>query len=364
MTTGELLSQVIVQLLLLLTAWSMPALTGPTLPFGVRVPASHADAPVIAEQRRRYRRSVAGAGGAFVLAGVALSATGPNRLVGPLAVLAVAGVCVAAYVRARGAIRAVKQREDWYQGLRQTVAVDTSLRTSPERFPWLWALPALLVLGATATDGVLRYPSMPERLPVHYGGSGVVDRLAAKSVGTAFAPVFAQAGATALILVVMWFVFRARADLDPARPAATALQHRHFTVRITAAVLVLAACANLTVLLAAWRIWDGARTVSPLALLAPTLIGLAVVLGVAIRTGRNGSRLPVEEGPPVPGVVHQDDDAHWRLGGLFYVNRQDSAVFVPKRFGIGWTVNFGNPRTLLPFALLIAFTAGMSLIGR
>ncbi|MCX4751012.1 DUF5808 domain-containing protein [Kitasatospora sp. NBC_01287] len=42
-----------------------------------------------------------------------------------------------------------------------------------------------------------------------------------------------------------------------------------------------------------------------------------------------------------------DDDRYWRAGGLFYVNRQDPSLLVAKRFGIGWTVNFGNPRCLL-----------------
>ncbi|MDH6125025.1 DUF5808 domain-containing protein [Kitasatospora sp. GP82] len=364
MTTGVLLSHAVVPLVLLLMAWLMPALTGPTLPFGVRVPASRSDAPVIAEQRRAYRWWVAGAGGALVILGLALSVTGLRSLAGPLSVLAFASVCVTAYVRARRAIRAAKQVEGWYQGLRQAVAVDTSLRTDPEHFPWRWAVPALLVLAVTTVAAVLRYPSMPDRLPTHYNRSGVADHLAAKSVGTAFAPVFAEVGNTAVILLVAWFAFRARADLDPARPTASAFQHRRFVVRITAAVLVLAACANLSVLLAAWPIWHGDHTVVPAVLLAPVLAGLAIVVGVAIRTGQNGSRIPVQDGQPVPGVAHRDDDRYWRLGGLFYANRQDPAVLVSKRFGIGWTVNFANPRTLLLVVLLVGFAVLMSLIGR
>ena len=37
-------------------------------------------------------------------------------------------------------------------------------------------------------------------------------------------------------------------------------------------------------------------------------------------------------------------DACWKLG-LIYYNPEDSALMVEKRFGIGYTVNFGN-RTL------------------
>ncbi|RKY78341.1 hypothetical protein DRQ07_07700 [candidate division KSB1 bacterium] len=39
---------------------------------------------------------------------------------------------------------------------------------------------------------------------------------------------------------------------------------------------------------------------------------------------------------------------------IFYFDPKDNRMFVPKRFGIGWTVNFGNPRAVLLFVLTIA----------
>jgi uncharacterized membrane protein len=38
----------------------------------------------------------------------------------------------------------------------------------------------------------------------------------------------------------------------------------------------------------------------------------------------------------------RDDDTHWR-GGLLYVNRDDPQLLVPRRFGVGWTLNFAHP---------------------
>jgi uncharacterized membrane protein len=63
---------------------------------------------------------------------------------------------------------------------------------------------------------------------------------------------------------------------------------------------------------------------------------------------------------PLTGAVYRDDDRYW-IGGVFYNNPDDPAMFVPKRFGFGWTVNFGNPwgklfliaTLLLPLVLLI-----------
>src|SRR6266436_5677846 len=59
-------------------------------------------------------------------------------------------------------------------------------------------------------------------------------------------------------------------------------------------------------------------------------------------------------------AVFRNDDRYW-YGGVFYNNPDDPAVFVPKRFGLGWTMNFGHPQAklvligmlLLPLVLLI-----------
>lgn len=42
-------------------------------------------------------------------------------------------------------------------------------------------------------------------------------------------------------------------------------------------------------------------------------------------------------------AVFRDDDRYWSAG-FFYNNPDDLALFVPKRFGLGWTVNFGHPQ--------------------
>jgi uncharacterized membrane protein len=40
--------------------------------------------------------------------------------------------------------------------------------------------------------------------------------------------------------------------------------------------------------------------------------------------------------------------------GLFYVNGEDPALMVEKRFGIGYTINFGHPGAWLVIGTLVA----------
>ena len=52
--------------------------------------------------------------------------------------------------------------------------------------------------------------------------------------------------------------------------------------------------------------------------------------------------------------VFRDDERYW-YAGYFYNNPDDPALFVPKRYGLGWTLNFGHPRSTL-------FLIGMLLV--
>lgn len=45
---------------------------------------------------------------------------------------------------------------------------------------------------------------------------------------------------------------------------------------------------------------------------------------------------------------------HWKMG-LFYYNKDDKRIFPPKRIpGLGWTINFANPYSILAFLLVLS----------
>jgi uncharacterized membrane protein len=59
------------------------------------------------------------------------------------------------------------------------------------------------------------------------------------------------------------------------------------------------------------------------------------------------------------------DNAHWILG-MFYVDRDDPSIMVEKRFGIGYSLNYGNRSALVivgTFALLILGLGALGLFG-
>ena len=223
MTVAVALSSGLLSALLLVLALALPSINSPTVPFGVRVPAQRVDDPTVLRQTRTYRRRVLFGGIVALGVGVVIYSVTGDTLLLPLSVLALVGVWYRCFFLANRDIRAAKAAGGWYEGLHQGIAVDTELRTDPPRFPWLWLAPALIVTVATGVIGVLAYPSMPDMLAVHYGAGGVPNRIAAKSVGTAFSLVFVQIGVTALLVGIAAAIFRSsRPDIDPARPVGSA----------------------------------------------------------------------------------------------------------------------------------------------
>lgn len=358
MTVAIALSSVLSALVLVI-AMVLPSITSPTVPFGVRVPAQHADDPTVVRQIRVYRWRVLISGLVVAGVGVVLYGVSGEPLLLPLSVLMLVGVWYGCFFLAHHEIRAAKTAGGWYEGLRQGIAVDTALRTDPPRFPWLWLAPALVVTAATVVIGVLSYPSMPETLAVHYGANGVPNRVAAKSVGAAFSLVFVQIGVTMLLVGGTAGLFlRGRPDIDPAHPVASARWYRRYLSLGAKALLGLAAMIDVGMLGASLLMWTGTVTSwAPLVIVLPILGAVVVALVVLARNNRER-----DEGETDTGLIHRDDDQYWR-GGLFYINREDHALLVPRRFGLGWTLNLGNPRTAILLAGVVALI-GIAIILR
>jgi uncharacterized membrane protein len=210
----------------------------------------------------------------------------------------------------------------------------------PERFPWSWTAPAILVIGITAGVGAVRYPGLSSRIPAHFAVDGAVDRTVPTTVLTAFLPVGIQLMVTAVLIACAAVTLRAGGR---SRRAARA------TAR---SLLWLAACLNLANYFLAEQIWSrhpgmGPPTIAGVVIAtAAGLLGVVATVGYASRTPSDRTRAELD---------------HWR--GVIYVNRDDPALFVPKRFGIGWTLNFGRPASWVVLGALVAVVIAGPFLG-
>ncbi|MDN3579908.1 DUF5808 domain-containing protein [Mucilaginibacter flavus] len=56
----------------------------------------------------------------------------------------------------------------------------------------------------------------------------------------------------------------------------------------------------------------------------------------------------------------RNDFKYWKWG-IIYINADDPAIWLPKRTGLGWTLNFAHKRSFVYLVLLIAIPLFISL---
>ncbi|HEX6479590.1 MAG TPA: DUF5808 domain-containing protein [Ktedonobacteraceae bacterium] len=81
-----------------------------------------------------------------------------------------------------------------------------------------------------------------------------------------------------------------------------------------------------------------------LSLMCGLLIALVLVLFWHPQRSRTKASTRADRWPT--STVFRDDNRYW-YAGFFYNNPDDPALFVPKRYGLGWTLNFGHPQAKL-----------------
>ncbi|WP_232229237.1 DUF5808 domain-containing protein, partial [Paenibacillus zanthoxyli] len=60
--------------------------------------------------------------------------------------------------------------------------------------------------------------------------------------------------------------------------------------------------------------------------------------------------------------VPSQEERHWKWLGSIYANPEDPALFVPDRYGFGWTINMANPLGKIIAAAMIAVLATAILV--
>ena len=232
------------------------------------------------------------------------------------------------YLRARAqaaryAVAAERRRE-------MTLAPEPRLADLLPR-PLAWHALPYLILAAAGIWLLLQWSAIPTVFPVHMGMDGRVNGYAHKSVAAVYAPL--AIGLLVLVLghlsMLLGVVVRRLPDtLARARLLNVALLEIMTFLSLTFAWVAMLPLYGIQVL-------TGTAGFSLFLLLL-----MATVLVPSITLVRGLRRLRAQQ--PAAGRGDRTPDSAWIMGGLYF-NRDDPSVFVEKRFGIGYTINFAHP---------------------
>ncbi len=224
---------------------------------------------------------------------------------------------------------------------------------------------AMLVLGSAAFSWLL--DRLPEVVALHWNARGEVDGRGSPGSLWIFA------GMMLFNIAVGWLVAltvaRERWALPPNdREAYAALQRRRRTliIRLTEALMVGINASMLVMWMGiAYATMPGNERHIATAIVAGIVVmAVGTILPIAMMM-----RSLVEVQEQIRGIAGTDvlgtRESGWIWGGLAYYAPDDPAVFVPKRVGIGQTINLARPGAwafvagiiLVPLALSLVFIA-------
>jgi uncharacterized membrane protein len=207
-----------------------------------------------------------------------------------------------------------------------------------------------VILAVVAIYLAVHWAQIPDEFPVHWGIDGRPNGWSVRTPIGVFGPLlFGAAVVIGISLLGYGLSHGARRVPVPAVAPAFADYPHRIAVLLLGVEYFIAAMFSLAGLLP--------LTGSPGA--APILIVTLAILVAAVFLGRWVSRAR-EKGPDAPG--DGTPDRCWKLG-LFYFNPDDSALFVEKRIGFGYTINFARPAAWIVLALMLALPLGMAALA-
>lgn len=337
------------------------AVARPGVPLGVRVPSERRQDPAV----RRARRDFAVGAAIATAIAVAVELALPETLAAVSAPTLQVVLLLGAILIARRPLVAAKEAGHWYDGVPVRMFAQATA-SQPVRMRWWPYIVSSVLCVLVGMHGVWIYDGLPQRIGTHFGAEGRADSWGKKSVLNVFTPVFVTSAMTLLMSALAWGMHRMPPSGQPDGDREAAKRRERVERQGQEDVLALTtvslsmAVGILTVLswhgVTGWlpAVMVGAVVVVPLVGVARYLMRLLRVTGdeYADRVSSPSSSRSVAPGR---WAETPDDDQFWK-GGILYLNRADPRFLVPKRMGMGTTINVGRPAGMAVLVALVLLT--------
>ncbi|WP_053071900.1 DUF1648 domain-containing protein [Ornithinibacillus contaminans] len=255
-------------------------------------------------------------------------------------------------------MKRLKKTEKWGKEKQQQVYVDTEFRNQKLTYSNLWFGLSFLITFTTVFFTFMHYDKIPDQIPMQYNLEGDVTNWADKSYRSLLMMPIVQVYLTLVFMLSNTIIAKAKQQINAEKPTESMQQNVIFRRRWSL-FLILAGIA-LTLLLSFAQVTFIFPIDTKWITIVPLLFTVVIVAGViilSITTGQGGSRVKLANGTHGE-IIDRDDDQYWKLG-QFYFNKQDPALFLEKRFGVGWTINFARPLAWILFLGIILLAIGL-----
>jgi uncharacterized membrane protein len=237
--------------------------------------------------------------------------------------------------------------------LEQQTRISAFIQTGSTNINPVWYLVPWIELIIFIIIGTIYYPNIPNTFAIHFGPNGKPNAYATKSITSVFLLlIFIAIPLTVLFDLIIFAIGRSRTNANVPNPKKSALQLKGFNSKLFLLLIAINIIVTFTMFLGSLLMWGVIPSAYSFILVLPPLLILPLVLIFAARNGQAGWKMypNVKDGEDNGAV--RDDDKEW-IGGLIYRNKNDRSILVPKRYGVGYTFNFGNRWSFLILGIII-----------
>lgn len=353
-------------LMLLVLKISTPLIMRSEIFFGVRLPSKLINHKKLKEFKKLYIRNSIFVCGIYVVFLYYMLLTHPSNIVLLIGIIAFFILSTIVYYFSHKKVKEFKKFNQDKTYKKQIVVIDTNFRNNKKQrlLPQKqWFLIPISIVLLNILIGYLVFDRLPIFVPVHWNASGKIDITTIKSYGVIFEVPLQQIFITIYMFLIYKIIERSKQQISSFRPEYSREINRVFRYRwasnvifLNVLILIESTITNLFLLEVVNINFEFMLLLKPITI----ILILLDILIISLWTGQGGSRIKIDDNNiDTNSCDNLDDDKYWKLG-LIYFNPKDPALFVEKRFGIAFGLNYGKIRT---YVLIIAVIGSIILLN-
>ena len=257
------------------------------------------------------------------------------------------------YRSAFNQMRVLKEKEDWMANIKMYKAVDTSLMDEENSTTSYFYLIQILMLIAAVIFVAINYHTIPDTIATHWGLNGVPDDWSDKSIITVFFP----AGMALFMIFVLWGSSKGlsfyQVNVNPANKeaskkyAANTKRNNEMLLHVISFIMTI-----LFIFILVRPVLFGKEYMPPYIMESIIFISIVVVVFGIVQQISNDKKYRASAALNDKAPYHNEKNYIW---GLFYYNKEDENVWVPKVSEFGMTLNMARPAAWFIAFMIILF---------
>ncbi|WP_414049613.1 DUF1648 domain-containing protein [Macrococcus animalis] len=324
--------------------------------FSVFVPEQETNNSIIQTIKSRFIKQVIGLAVVIALLNgitfyIFQSSTGVLLFVIWIHLLIIGGVYL--YKQAHDHLKSVKTQEDWMKDIKVVKATDTSLMVESSPLPNFLFIMQFIAFIIAFIFVAMNYDKIPETIATHWNFEGKADDFSTKS----FFSVYGVGLIGLVILFVLWASAKGTSffntTVNPAAKSASLSYIKQSKLINSMMIHLLSFAMTVLFILILIRpvIYEGDYLPNGIMMTILGLILLITVVCIYLQVAEDRKFRKAIASSSTDKAPYFDEDNY--IMGLFYYNKSDMNVWVPKLSDIGMTLNMARPMSWFIAFMLI-----------